>query len=74
MQMRGLAVGHSCFVCYSGKVAKVYRVDMQLQRFDALEPVHTRYGEFFSTACVFLLRVLGSVFLFKFSIDTAKQY
>jgi len=41
MQMRGLAVGHSCFVCYSGKVAKVYRVDMQLQRFDALEPVHT---------------------------------
>lgn len=44
MQMRGLAVGHSCFVCYSGKAAKVYRVDMQLQRFDALEPVHTRYA------------------------------
>lgn len=54
MQMRGLAVGHSCFVCYSGKVAKVYRVDMQLQRFDALEPVHTRYGE---------MDVLGVFFL-----------
>ena len=41
MQMRGLAVGRSCFVAWSGKVARVYRVDMQLQRYDALEAVQT---------------------------------
>jgi hypothetical protein len=41
MQLRGLAVGRSCFVAWSGKVARVFRVDLQLQRFDALEPVHT---------------------------------
>jgi hypothetical protein len=41
MQMRGLAVGNSCFVAWSGKVARVYRVDMQLQRYDALEAVQT---------------------------------
>jgi hypothetical protein len=37
--MRGLAVGASCFVAYSGKVARLYRVDMQLQRCEALEAV-----------------------------------
>jgi hypothetical protein len=41
MQMRGLAVGRSCFVAWSGKVARVYRIDMQLQRYDALEAVQT---------------------------------
>lgn len=41
MQMRGLAVGRSCFVAWSGKVARLYRVDVQLQRYDALEAVHT---------------------------------
>ena len=41
MQMRGLAVGRSCFVAWSGKVARVYRVDPQLQRYDALEAVQT---------------------------------
>jgi hypothetical protein len=41
MQMRGLAVGNSCFVAWSGKVARVYRVDLQLQRYDALEAVQT---------------------------------
>ena len=55
MQMRGLAVGHSCFVCYSGKAAKVYRVDMQLQRFDALEPVHTRYNTMQMVAMAFIV-------------------
>ena len=41
MQMRGLAVGRSCFVAWSGKAAKVYRVDMQLQRFEQLDAVQT---------------------------------
>lgn len=41
MQMRGLAVGRSCFVAWSGKVARVYRVDTQLQRYEALEAVQT---------------------------------
>jgi len=41
MQMRGLAVGGSCFVAWSGKVARVYRVDLQLQSYEALEAVQT---------------------------------
>ena len=36
--VRGLAVGKSCFVVWSGKTARVYRVDPQLLRCEAQEP------------------------------------
>lgn len=39
IQIRGLAVGRSCFVVWSGKVAKVYRVDPNSHRIDPLEPI-----------------------------------
>jgi intraflagellar transport protein 140 len=39
IQIRGLAVGRSCFVCWSGKIAKVYRVDPSSHRIEALEPI-----------------------------------
>ena len=39
IQIRGLAVGRSCFVCWSGKVAKVYRVDPNTHRIEALDPI-----------------------------------
>lgn len=41
MQMRGVAVGGSCFVAWSGKAAKIFRVDLQLQKFDALDAMPT---------------------------------
>ena len=39
IQIRGLAVGRTCFVVWSGKVAKVYRVDPNTHRIDPLEPI-----------------------------------
>jgi len=35
--IRGLAVGRSCFVVWNGKLARVYRVDPQLQRIDPFD-------------------------------------
>eukprot|EP01038_Epipyxis_sp_PR26KG_P011964 gene11964-16014_t len=37
VQIKGLSVGKSCFVVWSGKVSKVYRVDLQLQKYEELE-------------------------------------
>lgn len=38
LPIRGLAVGKSCFVVWSGKTARAYRVDPQLLRCEAQEP------------------------------------
>jgi intraflagellar transport protein 140 len=36
LTIRGLFVGRSCFVVWSGKAARIYRVDLQLQKVEAL--------------------------------------
>lgn len=41
MQVRGMAIGRSCFVVWNGKVAKVFRSDTHLARFESSEPVKT---------------------------------
>jgi intraflagellar transport protein 140 len=41
MLIRGIAVGKSCFVVWSGKSAKVYRIDAQLMRIEALPTFST---------------------------------
>ena len=41
MLVRGLAVGSSCFVVWSGKDARVFRVDFGAMRADPLEPFPT---------------------------------
>lgn len=41
MQIRGLTIGRSCFVVWSGKTARIYRVDMQVQRIEALNSTNT---------------------------------
>lgn len=41
MQIRGLAIGRSCFVAWSGKTSRIYRVDMQVQRIEALNSNNT---------------------------------
>lgn len=44
MVVRGLAVARSCFVVWSGKCARVYRVDSQMHNVEALEPFTTPGG------------------------------
>ena len=39
--MRGLAIGRSCFVAWSGKLARVHRVDTQVHRVEALNQIPT---------------------------------
>ena len=41
LTVRGLAVGKTCFVVWSGKMARVYRVDPQLLRCEVQEPFAT---------------------------------
>lgn len=39
IQIRGMALGRSCFVVWSSKVAKIYRVDPQTSRIESLDPI-----------------------------------
>jgi intraflagellar transport protein 140 len=41
MTVKGLSVAHSCFVVWSGKSARVYRVDLSLHSIDALNAFPT---------------------------------
>jgi hypothetical protein len=36
--VKGLSVGRSCFVIWSGKDARAYRVDQSMMRMEALDP------------------------------------
>jgi intraflagellar transport protein 140 len=40
--IRGLSVSNSCFAVWSGKQARVYRVDSQIRNIEALEPFNSR--------------------------------
>lgn len=39
--VKGLSVGRSCFVVWSGKDARAFRIDFSLMRLEALEPFTT---------------------------------
>lgn len=41
LQIRGLSVGRSCFVVWSTKDAKIFRIDQQSRRIDTLDAVRT---------------------------------
>ena len=39
--VKGMSVGRSCFVVWSGKDARAFRLDFSLMRLEALDPFQT---------------------------------
>jgi hypothetical protein len=39
IQIRGLSVAKSCFIVWNGKYARIYRIDLQMQKYEALDAI-----------------------------------